>query len=42
MMMTADTPMMMPKVVRKERTLFLTIASHAIRMTSDSFIGFSL
>src|SRR5512147_777185 len=42
MMMTAATPMMMPSIVRNERTLFLTIASQAMRMTSVSFIVRSL
>src|SRR5664280_1629376 len=38
MMMTADTPMMMPSMVRSERTLFLPTASQEIRMTSAMFI----
>src|SRR5512135_2716294 len=37
MMMTAPTPMMMPSMVRKERTLFLRIASQAMRIASDGF-----
>src|SRR5512138_342197 len=35
MMITAATPMMMPSMVRKERTLFLRIASLAMRRASD-------
>src|SRR5512143_939714 len=38
MMITAATPMMMPSMVRKERTLFLRIASQAMRMASDGFM----
>ena len=39
MMMTAATPIMMPSMVRKERILFFRIASQAIRMASDGFMG---
>src|SRR5512136_880077 len=38
MMMTAATPMIMPSMVRNERTLFLRIASQAMRMASDGFM----
>src|SRR5512147_2790971 len=38
MMMTAPTPMMMPSMVRKDRILFLRIASQAMRMASDGFM----
>ena len=38
MTMTAATPMMMPSMVSKERTLFLRIASHEIRNTSFVFM----
>src|SRR5512138_1178702 len=42
MIMTAATPMMMPSIVRNERTLFLRTASQAMRMISVSFILRSL
>src|SRR5512143_1728676 len=39
-MITAATPMMMPSMGRKERTLFLRIASVAIRRASDGRMGY--
>src|SRR5512147_2564900 len=40
MMITAATPMMMPSMVRKERTLFLRIASPAMRNASDGLMSY--